>query len=47
MKATVENAKQLGFAALLEKIKAAGLAEYGLVPAPLDEKIYRDRKSVV
>ncbi len=40
MKATVENAKQLGFAALLEKIKAAGLAEYGLVPAPLDEKIY-------
>ena len=41
MKATIENAKKLGFAALLEKIKEAKLAEYGLVPEPLDEKIYR------
>ena len=41
MKATIENAKNIGYADLLEKIKGVKLAEYGLCPEPLEEKIYR------
>ena len=41
MRQTIETARKLGFAALLDRIKEAGLAEYGLVPEPLEEKIYR------
>lgn len=41
MKATVENAKKLGFMDLLEKIKGVGLKDFGLVPEALEDKIYR------
>ena len=38
---TFENAKALGYTGLVEKIQAASLAEYGLCPEPLMDKIYR------
>lgn len=41
MTGTYEAAKAMGFAALLEKIKEAGLMEYGLCPESLADKIYR------
>jgi hypothetical protein len=40
MTKTFENAKAIGYADLLEKIKAANLTEYGLCPAPLADNIY-------
>ncbi len=40
MTKTFENAKAIGYADLLEKIKEANLTEYGLCPAPLADKIY-------
>jgi fumarate reductase flavoprotein subunit/NADH-quinone oxidoreductase subunit F len=40
MTKTFENAKAIGYADLLEKIKAAGLEEYGLCAEPLADKIY-------
>ena len=41
MRQTIETAKTMGYMALLEKVKEAGLTEYGLVPEMLEEKIYR------
>ena len=38
---TFENAKAMGYAALVEKIQAASLREYGLCPEPLMDKIFR------
>ena len=35
MTKTFENAKAIGYADLLEKIKAANLTEYGLCPATM------------
>ncbi len=40
MRQTVESAKAMGFAALLDRIKEAGLTEYGLCPEPLADRIY-------
>ena len=40
MTKTVENAKAIGYADLLEKIKAAGLMEYGLQREALADRIY-------
>ena len=38
---TFEAAKAMGYAALVEKIREAGLKEYGLYPEPLMEKVFR------
>lgn len=38
---TFENAKAMGYAALVEKIQAASLTEYGLCPEPLMDKVFR------
>ncbi len=38
---TFENAKAMGYAALVEKIQAASLQEYGLCPEPLMDKVFR------
>ena len=40
MTKTFENAKAIGYADLLEKIKAVKLTEYGLCPEALADKIY-------
>ena len=40
MTKTFENAKAIGYADLLEKIKAAKLTEYGLCPEALAASTY-------